>query len=440
MVNTEKIKKLKRTSEVSTCFFPCCQYTFPDNRTITFAISFDDKEYSEGAAVNTEKFGDVVVVYPCFFKAKGETMIFILLHEIGHIRLKHTDPSNTKLDIFGKISIDNYRARKMRKGRAMYTEINADLYAVLNGGSMYEIIGLADHKDFDAKWEYRFTTAELSSRYVEVFRKYLKLSKGNLPHVLESKFEILDDVIERTIFENNNLYFLSESEKCELSEILYEYVINTKIKNDEKSQNLVKKYNFQIGSINEKLNNYCENGILSKELLGVRAEDLLILESNTLVPTVVKGMLFSLENTYEELYENNIKNFENYYENVNSYKDGKELILEKSREILKKLKLKKESCDDERLDHYIYLFESLTKSERAKIPDNKFGIPETKSYPLDTKKHVRSAVILFGKSDKKYRKELAERIFQAMEEFEIPIDIIGPKSTLYQYIPEEKRL
>jgi hypothetical protein len=92
--------------------------------------------------------------------------------------------------------------------------------------------------------------------------------------------------------------------------------------------------------------------------------------------------------------------------------------------------------NNKNLDHYIYLMESLSKSARAKIPENKFGIPETRSYPLDTKKHVRSAVILFGKSDKKYRKELAERILQAMEIYEIPFDMIGEKSSLYPYYQE----
>ena len=438
MKSKENIKKLKRTDEVKISFFPCCNYIFDDNSQVVFAVSFDDSEYSDGAAFKSNKFGDVVVVYPRFFKDSEETQIFILLHELGHIRLNHINPKNSRFDLFGNTSIEDYRIRKMRKGRAMYTEINADLYAILQGGSMYEILGLKEDKDIDKDYDYRFTNAELSNRYSEVFRKYMKMSKHRHTLAMESKYDILDSAIDKYIFENNNLYFLSDSEKCELSEIIYEYTINSKIKMDENIHKLSKLFNLQIRSINEKLNYIIENGILDKDLLDVRAENFVICESYTVPPIVIHGMINSLENTYEKLYEKNVEVFENCYEKIENFNDAKGIILDTSRKLLDRLKLKKESIDDERIDHYIYILESLSKSDRAKIPESKFGIPETRSYPLDTKKHVRSAIILFGKSDKRYRKELAERIFQAMDEFNISYDMIGPKSSLYPYIPEDK--
>ena len=68
------------------------------------------------------------------------------------------------------------------------------------------------------------------------------------------------------------------------------------------------------------------------------------------------------------------------------------------------------------------------------IPLKKFGIPEERKYPLDTRKHVESAIRLFGHCEPKYRKELANNIFEAMDKYHIPKDMIGPKSRLHDYM------
>ena len=47
------------------------------------------------------------------------------------------------------------------------------------------------------------------------------------------------------------------------------------------------------------------------------------------------------------------------------------------------------------------IVESLTQKERNKIPEELFGIPELRKYPLDSKKHVRSAIKLYYKYGKK---------------------------------------
>ena len=241
-------------------------------------------------------------------------------------------------------------------------------------------------------------------------------------------------------YSSNVIKGMFEIDKNEISEILYEYTINSKIKNNEEIQKLSNLCDLKLRSLNEKLDYYSESINLSNDLPYVRIEDLVISESNVVLPTVVNETLFSFKNTYEDLYNKNVEIFENCVDKISSHKEAKIIVENTTKEILNKLKIKRESCDNkDKIDHYIYILESLSKSERAKIPDNKFGIPETRSYPLDTKKHVRSAIILFGKSDKKYRKELAKRIFQAMEEYNIPYDMIGPKSTLYPYIPEDKR-
>ena len=90
----------------------------------------------------------------------------------------------------------------------------------------------------------------------------------------------------------------------------------------------------------------------------------------------------------------------------------------------------KESKDDSLMIEY--MVESLTVAQREKIPISKFGIPELRLFPLDTKKHVRSAVTLFHKADDKYKAELAKNIFRAIKNLKVDITI-SDDSELGQY-------
>ena len=76
----------------------------------------------------------------------------------------------------------------------------------------------------------------------------------------------------------------------------------------------------------------------------------------------------------------------------------------------------------------------IDELSRSELPDDVFGIPEERKYPLDTKKHVISAVRLFGHCEPKYQKELADNIFKAMDKYHISKDMIGKKSKLYRYL------
>lgn len=79
---------------------------------------------------------------------------------------------------------------------------------------------------------------------------------------------------------------------------------------------------------------------------------------------------------------------------------------------------------------------TMTESvpNRSKIPDEDFGIPSERKYPLHEKKYVLSAIKLFGRVDSKHEKELAENILNAMKKYKISLDVIGKDNKLRKYI------
>lgn len=66
----------------------------------------------------------------------------------------------------------------------------------------------------------------------------------------------------------------------------------------------------------------------------------------------------------------------------------------------------------------------LSETKRSELPDSQFGIPEDGKFPLDSKKHVVSAIRLFGHADESKKKALAKRIKSAAQKYgvEIPKD------------------
>lgn len=87
-----------------------------------------------------------------------------------------------------------------------------------------------------------------------------------------------------------------------------------------------------------------------------------------------------------------------------------------------------------------YFNEAALKSkDRNSLPDDVFGIPRLRAYPLNDKAHVQQAIRMFGHcKDKKDRKLLATRIFDAMNKFGITTKI-GKTNDLYTYAPEALR-
>ena len=114
--------------------------------------------------------------------------------------------------------------------------------------------------------------------------------------------------------------------------------------------------------------------------------------------------------------------------------EAKKYVLETVDILLEKLKESLLSQPENPiLNRYQTLLEAATK--RKNLPDNKFGIPELRKYPLDTRQHVISAIKLFGHyADSSYAKELATAILNAMEKYHISRDQIGEKNKLRNYL------
>ena len=76
----------------------------------------------------------------------------------------------------------------------------------------------------------------------------------------------------------------------------------------------------------------------------------------------------------------------------------------------------------------------INEMKRSELPDSAFGIPESRKYPLETEKHVRSAIKLFGHCPDGKRKELAKRIARKAKEYGIEI----PQTTqVYKCLHED---
>ena len=142
---------------------------------IQFCISFGDKDNGPAYAMATEDGFYLVVVTPEFFTLSKDAQQFALLHEVGHIRLEHVAPQNYPCDIFGNPIYGGQRMADILNGGTMYTELNADLYAVLNGAKLYAILDIVFKKDFDEKGNpFIYTNYELSDRYKKTTERALR--------------------------------------------------------------------------------------------------------------------------------------------------------------------------------------------------------------------------------------------------------------------------
>lgn len=290
--NTAKVKRIQKDKEKrESMFFPINTLDFPDGCTATVVLSYDPDSGTPAAAFNTDEFGDLVILYPSYFKLNLNTQIFTMLHEIGHIRLEHVKGVNQHYDfpIFGNNDTNEYRVKVAEKGKVMYPEKYADLYAILNGANLYSILDIHTKKDEDKLYDYRISNSELATRYNKVMKDYYKLAplvEGHISDITDEPIDLVD---------------------------------------------------------------YDAYG------------------ESVIVESVGHPLVFM-----EEKY--------------------------------------------------------------ADCPIDQFGIPETRSYPLNTKKRVYSACKLFGHAPSQYKKTLARNIFKAMKHYNIPADFIGKKSQLYNYI------
>lgn len=233
MSSKSKIQRERKSKDVENIFHPILSIDFPDGCTVTVAICFDDSSFTDGIAINTEEYGNIVVVYPKFFKTKKEDQIFTLLHEIGHVRLEHLTYRNISKNIFGKDNSTDLRIKQMTKGRCVYPEINADLYAILNGASMYAILNASIKQDSDETYNYRFTNAELANRYTNVFKRYNSLRKYDEDTKNVDSYDIACLALYEMVYENSKIEKQPHSVKNKLYNLFYELCIHNVIRDDD---------------------------------------------------------------------------------------------------------------------------------------------------------------------------------------------------------------
>ena len=99
----------------------------------------------------------------------------------------------------------------------------------------------------------------------------------------------------------------------------------------------------------------------------------------------------------------------------------------------------KESVEEDIL-YSEYLQESaLTAKDRKNIPDEHFGLPSQRKFPLNDSKHVKYAIQMSGHvKDKKELKTLAENIARRAQELDMDITV-SKKNALHEYMPEAMR-
>lgn len=411
--NTSKVQRImKNSSKAKEYFFPILSVEF-DDCAITIALSYDYSEFSPAAATHTDNYGEVVIIYPGFYKERKEVQIFTLLHEIGHIRMYHTIKRHQYIQFPGT---QDPRLKAMNKGKVVYPELNADLYAILNGASMYAILSSTTSKDYDDQYDYRFSNQELANRYSDVFNKFQKLVKesgfDNCENVSTydlTALSIQAEAMKMAIYEmvyNVNDSYLTEKDKSDLYSIILEYGVIKEVSDNELLKEIKSKYK----SSNKKDDKH----VFFKEYVDLGCK--------------LKANLDSIEYDDSNKMEPASSFYKNYY--INEFTS----MLEKFDEKLSNNNLVLEKSDSR--ERFLYLIESITASERNKIKLSKFGIPEERKYPLDTKKHVISAIRLFGHCDPKYKDELAENIIKAMKKYKIDFNMVGEKSSLYPYVKD----
>ena len=81
---------------------------------------------------------------------------------------------------------------------------------------------------------------------------------------------------------------------------------------------------------------------------------------------------------------------------------------------------KQESLIDDSMTYFQYLREAgLTASEKKKLPDSAFGLPDQRRYPMPDEKHVLLAIKFFNHVEPEYEAELAKNIIKKVKEFDM---------------------
>lgn len=75
--------------------------------------------------------------------------------------------------------------------------------------------------------------------------------------------------------------------------------------------------------------------------------------------------------------------------------------------------------------------------KRSELPDEVFGIPQERKYPMPDKKHTESAIKLFNHVDPKYEEQLAKKVIANMKKYDIDPKMVGKNNRLRKYLPKD---
>ena len=79
------------------------------------------------------------------------------------------------------------------------------------------------------------------------------------------------------------------------------------------------------------------------------------------------------------------------------------------------------------------------ETKRSELPDQAFGVPSKRKFPLDTEAHVRSAIKFFNYVDPEDEEELARNIKKAMKKFNITDVHVSDKNRFSKYYTNPKK-
>lgn len=75
----------------------------------------------------------------------------------------------------------------------------------------------------------------------------------------------------------------------------------------------------------------------------------------------------------------------------------------------------------------------LSTKDRKELSDSEFGIPQTRSYPINDEEHVRAAIRMFNHCPKEYEKTLAKNIIKKLKHFNITDIEVGEENRFSKY-------
>lgn len=75
----------------------------------------------------------------------------------------------------------------------------------------------------------------------------------------------------------------------------------------------------------------------------------------------------------------------------------------------------------------------LSSKERKELSDSEFGIPDTRSYPLNDEEHVRQAIRMFNHCPQEHEKKLAKNIAKKIKQFNMTDIEVGEDNRFSKY-------